>query len=219
MKALLVEDDDRIAAPAMRAMGEAGFSVRRVPTAAEATAVGLSDQSDVIVLDLGLPDADGLDVLRHWRAEGLRTPVLILTARGGWMERVEGLNAGADDYLPKPFQPEELIARMNALLRRTAPAHASSPAEPRLGIDFSRRAVTIHGRAIHLTPREFQLASILAESPGDLISAADLVARLALSDVRVTENAVEVLIGRLRRKLGDGVIGTRRGFGYFLAEE
>jgi len=202
----------------MLAMGEAGFSPYRLANAADGRVAGLSGDSDLIVLDLGLPDADGLDVLAHWRERGVSTPVLVLTARGGWMERVEGLNAGADDYLPKPFQLEEMIARMNALLRRTVPPQPLSRSDSHLHVDLGRRAVTIDGRAIHLTPREFQVICILAENRGLPVSAADLVNHIRSSNITITENAIEVLIGRLRRKLGEGVIQTRRGFGYFLAE-
>ena len=202
----------------MLAMGEAGFSPYRLANAADGRAAGLSGDNELIVLDLGLPDADGLDILAHWREQGVRTPVLILTARGGWMERVEGLNAGADDYLPKPFQLEEMIARMNALLRRTGSPQPLSRPDSSLHVDLGRRAVTINGRAIHLTPREFQVICILAENRGLPVSAADLVNHLRSSNITITENAIEVLIGRLRRKLGEGAIQTRRGFGYFLAE-
>ncbi len=218
IRVLLIEDDDRIAKPAIHALSEAGFTVRHLSSAAEGSAAGLTGDSDLIVLDLGLPDADGLDVLAQWREREITTPVLVLTARGGWMERVDGLNAGADDYLPKPFQLEELVARMNALLRRAALPETASPRRAGIYVDVGRSMVTVDGTDIQLTRREFQVIRILAENRGKALSAAELVAHLHGSNVAVTENAIEVLIGRLRRKLGEDTIQTRRGFGYVLAD-
>ncbi len=218
IRILLIEDDDRIARSAVQGLSEAGFAVRHLASAAEGSAAGLTGDSDLIVLDLGLPDADGLEVLARWREQGMTTPVLILTARGGWMERVEGLNAGADDYLPKPFQLEELVARMNALLRRAALPETASPRRAGIHVDIGRRMVSMDGIEIQLTPREFQVIRILAENRGQLFSAAELVTPLHGSNVAGTENAIEVLIGRLRRKLGEDAIQTRRGFGYVLAD-
>ena len=153
MRVLFIEDDDQISAQAMQAMGAAGFTVLRKSSGAEGIAAGLAGRNDLIVLDLGLPDMDGLDVLQRLRLDGVSTPVLILTARGGWMERVEGLNAGADDYLPKPFQMEELVARMNALGRRLSEARQPGITQRRLEIDPERLVARLDGQPVALTPK------------------------------------------------------------------
>ena len=218
MRALLVEDDARIAADVARALTLAGFRVERAQDGETAWFQGSTEDYDLIVLDLGLPRLDGLTVLKRWRAEGVDCPILILTARGAWTERVEGIDAGADDYLPKPFRMEELLARVRALVRR-ASGHASARhAVGELLVDTNRMSVSLRGAAIDLTPTEYRLIAYLVLHHGRVIAPTELLEHLYGDDESREVNAVEATITRLRRKLGPGIIGTRRGFGYFIDE-
>ncbi|SDH21004.1 response regulator transcription factor [Roseospirillum parvum] len=218
MRALVVEDDGRIAADLKRALQSAGFRVDLCGDGEDAWFLGDTEDFDLIVLDLGLPGLDGLAVLKRWRAAGRTMPVLVLTARGTWSERVEGIDAGADDYLPKPFRMEELLARARALVRR-AGGHASALiAVGRLTIDTRTLAVSLDGVPQSVSPLEYRLLAYLAHQRGRVVPAPELLDHLYGDDDAREANALEAVITRLRRKLGSGVIETRRGFGYTLAE-
>jgi DNA-binding response OmpR family regulator len=216
MRALIVEDDRRIAEDLTRALGSVGFRVEAATDGEKAWFLGGTESYDLIVLDLGLPRLEGLSVLKRWRAEGVTSPVLILTARGSWKERVEGIDAGADDYLPKPFRMEELLARARALVRRIGGQAASQQSVGELAIDLNRMSITLQGVPVNVTPLEFRLISYLALHRDRVISPTELLDHLYGDEDSRDTNALEAVIVRVRRKLGPGVIGTRRGFGYFL---
>jgi two-component system OmpR family response regulator len=218
MRALVVEDDRRIASDLQRALESAGFRVESVEDGETAWFQGGTENYDLIVLDLGLPRLDGLTVLKRWRAEGCESPVLVLTARGAWTERVEGIDAGADDYLPKPFRMEELIARARALVRRAQGRGAGQQQVGRLNVDLNRMLVAVDGVPVALTPLEFRLLAYLALHRDRVVPPTELLEHLYGDDDAKEANAVEAVITRLRRKLGAGILGTRRGFGYHLEE-
>jgi len=216
MRILLVEDDDRLAAGVGAALDAAGFVSERVSDGEEAWFRGDTEHWSAVILDLGLPRMDGLSVLRRWRGTGQRFPVLILTARGDWQERVEGIDAGADDYLPKPFKMEELLARLRALVRRSAGQASSLLEIGGLRLDTRRMQVSRDGAPVHLSPQEYRLVAYLMQHAGRVISQLELTEQLYAQDVERESNAVEVLVGRVRRKLGGDFIETRRGFGYLI---
>lgn len=218
MRALVVEDDPRIADDLARALRAAGFLVETVADGETAWFRGGTESYDLIVLDLNLPRLDGLTILKRWRSEGCDSPVLILTARGAWTERVEGIEAGADDYLPKPFRMEELIARARALVRRAGGRGTATQQVGRLTVDLNRMTAAIDGIPAAVTPLEFRLLAYLALNRDRIVAPSDLLEHLYGDDESREANAVEAIITRLRRKLGPGVIGTRRGFGYHLEE-
>jgi DNA-binding response OmpR family regulator len=216
MRVLLVEDDDRVAAGVAMALDAAGFVVERVADGEDAWFRGDTETWSAVILDLGLPGMDGLSVLRRWRSSGQRFPVLILTARGDWHERVEGIDAGADDYLPKPFRMEELLARLRALVRRAAGQPSPVLQIGGLTLDTRRMQISRDGVPIHLSPQEYRLVAYLMQHAGRVIPQLELTEQLYAQDFERESNAVEVLVGRVRRKLGDGLIQTRRGFGYLI---
>jgi DNA-binding response OmpR family regulator len=218
MRLLLVEDDDRIARDIGAALTESGFTVDREADGAEAWFKGDTEDYAAVILDLGLPGLDGLTILKRWRAGQRNMPVLILTARGNWSERVDGIDAGADDYLPKPFQMEELLARLRAIIRRSAGRAASTIQIGRVVLDSRQMKVTVDGRAINLTPQEYRCLSYLMHHAGRVISQQELTEHLYVQDFERESNAIEVLVGRVRRKLGIELIETRRGFGYIINE-
>jgi len=216
MRALAVEDDPRIAADLRAALTSAGFRVETCGDGEEAWFLGDTEDYDLVVLDLGLPGLDGLAVLKRWRAAGRAMPVLVLTARGTWQERVEGIEAGADDYLPKPFRMEELIARARALVRR-AGGHAAALQEAgALSLDTNRMGVAVRGVPVQVTALEYRLLSYLMLHRDRVVPPTELLEHLYGDDDAREANALEAVIARLRRKLGPGIIATRRGFGYFL---
>jgi two-component system, OmpR family, response regulator len=216
MRVLLVEDDRRIAADVAGALAAAGYVVDTERNGEDAWFRGDTEDYGAIVLDLGLPGMDGLSVLKRWRANGRRTPVLILTARGTWAERVDGIDAGADDYLPKPFRMEELLARLRAIVRRTA-GHASSVIEAgEVSLDERQMKVSVRGVPIALSPLEYRLVAYLMLRRGQVVSQAELSENVYGQDDAHDSNAIEVLVGRVRRKLGTELIETRRGFGYLV---
>jgi DNA-binding response OmpR family regulator len=218
MRALIVEDDARIAEDLSRALASSGFRVERVADGETAWFQGGTEPYDLIVLDLGLPKLDGLSVLKRWRAEGVTSPVLILTARGAWTERVEGIDAGADDYLPKPFRMEELLARARALVRRSGGQASSQQVVGRLSIDMNRMTLSVEGVPVTVTPLEFRLIAYLALHRGRVLAPTELLDHLYGDEDSRDTNALEAIVVRIRRKLGPGIVGTRRGFGYFLEE-
>jgi two-component system, OmpR family, response regulator len=216
MRVLVAEDEPAVADNIKAWLERSGFRVELAHTGEEAWFLGDTEEFAAVVLDLGLPRMDGLTVLKRWRFDGKAMPVIILTARGSWMERVEGIDAGADDYLPKPFQMEELVARLHAVLRRSARQAMNTLKIGKLVIDHRRKAVTANGAPVDLTPLEFRLLSCFALKPDVVLSASELLDQLYGHDHDKDANALEALLGRLRRKIGSDVIATRRGQGYFL---
>ena len=216
MRALAVEDDPQISGHVAAALSAAGFRVETCADGEEALFLGDTENYDLVVLDLGLPGLDGLAVLKRWRASGNEVPVLVLTARGAWTERVEGIEAGADDYLPKPFRMEELVARARALVRRAAGRGGAVIAAGELTVDTNRMAVAMSGVPIPVTPLEYRLLAYLALNRSRTVPPTELIEHLYGDDDARDLNALEAVVARLRRKLGNGAIGTRRGFGYFL---
>ncbi len=217
MRALIVEDHAPLAAQLRDALAEAGFVADLAADGEEALFLGETEPYDVVVLDLGLPRLDGLTVLKRWRAAGRAVPVLILTARDTWSEKVAGLNAGADDYLAKPFVMPELVARLQALVRR-AHGHVSPEiALGRLVVDTAAQRALLDGVPVRLTGLEYRLLAYLALHAGQVVSKTELTEHLYAQDFDRDSNTLEVMVGRLRRKLGDGMIETLRGQGYRLA--
>ena len=217
MRALAVEDDPRIAQDLRRSLQAAGFRVEICNDGETAWFLGDTEDYDLIVLDLGLPNLDGMSVLKRWRANGREIPVLVLTARGTWSERVEGIDAGADDYLPKPFRMEELVARARALVRRSAGRGTAVQTAGDLCLDTTRMTLTLQGRPMRITALEYRLLAYLMLHRDRVVPSTELVEHLYGDEDAREANALEALIARLRRKLGAKKIGTRRGFGYFLA--
>jgi DNA-binding response OmpR family regulator len=216
MRVLLVEDDDRIARDVTAALAAGGYVVERERDGEEAWFKGDTEDYAAVVLDLGLPGMDGLSVLKRWRANGRTMPVLILTARDTWIERVEGIDSGADDYLPKPFRMEELLARLRAIVRRSAGQSAAVLTVGPLSLDTRQMRITRDGVPINLTPQEYRLLSYLMHHTGRVVPHSELLEQLYSHDFEKDSNAIEVLIGRLRKKLGVDIIETRRGFGYII---
>jgi len=216
MRMLVVEDDPDLNRQLVSALEEAGYVVDSASNGEDGHFLGETEPYDAIVLDLGLPKMDGVTVLEKWRREGRNMPVLILTARDRWSDKVAGFDAGADDYVAKPFFMEEVLARIRALLRRST-GHASSELEcGKLMVDTRASRVTMDGRAIKLTSLEYRLIEYLMHHQGRVISRTELVEHLYDQDFDRDSNTIEVFIGRLRRKLGKDVIETVRGLGYRL---
>lgn len=214
MRILVAEDDANLRRQLIQALNEAGYVADAAPDGVEAAFMGETEPYDAIVLDLGLPGRDGLSVLRDWRAAGRAMPVLILTARGTWQEKVEGMDAGADDYLAKPFRMEELLARLRALIRRAggqaSPALTCGP----VSLDTRTGRVTVSGSPVILTAHEQRVLSYMMHHQGRILSRTELTEHIYAQDFDRDSNTIEVFIGRLRRKLGANVIHTERGQGY-----
>ncbi|SFJ22509.1 response regulator transcription factor [Methylobacterium brachiatum] len=218
MRVLVVEDEPRIAADVKAGLEQAGYVADVVADGEAAWFRAETEPYDAMVLDLGLPRLDGLGVLRRLRVAEVALPVLILTARDGWRERVEGIDAGADDYLVKPFRMEELVARLRAILRRTA-GHASPVLRAGdVELDTRSRAVSVAGRPTELTALEYRLLAFLLHRQGQVVPAGEVLDHLHGVGTEREANALEALLTRLRRKLGPGVIETRRGQGYRVAD-
>jgi len=214
MRILLIEDDPRIARDVTTHLERDGYVVVHETDGEAGWFTGDEEEFAAVVLDLGLPGMDGLAVLKRWRNANRRMPVLVLTARGNWQERVEGIDAGADDYLPKPFQMAELLARLRAIIRRTA-GQASPVLEfGDVAIDTRNKTVSHAGLPVDLTPLEYRCLTHLALNADRHVTQAELTEQLYAQDFERDSNSVEVLIGRLRRKLGRDAISTRRGYGY-----
>jgi len=216
MRVLVVEDEPRIAADVAVALAAAGYLVETAGDGDAAWFKGDTEDYDLVVLDLGLPKMDGLAVLKHWRNAGRKVPVLVLTARGSWSERVEGIDAGADDYLPKPFHMEELLARVRALIRRTAGHGAAIMQAGPLSLDTRQMRVARDGVPIALSPLEYRLIAYLIHHKGRVVPACELLEHLYGDNDARDANALEAIVTRLRKKLGPNAIETRRGFGYLV---
>jgi two-component system OmpR family response regulator len=219
MRALVVEDEQKIADDMASGLTAAGFAVDVCREGDQAWFLGDTEDFDVAILDLGLPNLDGLTILKRWRDEGRSLPVIVLTARDGWSARVEGINSGADDYVTKPFQMEELIARVRAVLRRT---HGHSGPVLKAGavtLDTNQMRIAIDGTLIPLTPLEYRLVSYLLHNKGRVVPSGELRDHVYGSDDSREANAIEAIILRLRRKLGPERIETRRGLGYRIKDE
>jgi two-component system, OmpR family, response regulator len=219
MRILVVEDESTIAQNIAESLKAAGFLPEIASDGADAWFRGSTEQYAAVILDLGLPKLDGLTLMKRWRTEGLEFPILVLSARGTWAERVDGIDNGADDYVTKPFQMQELIARLRALLRR-ASGHANSTLTlGTLQIDLRSRVVTVDGTQVTLTPLEYRLVHFLALQKSRVVTQIELAEALYAHDHERDANAIEAVISRLRRKLGSDIIKTKRGFGYFIASQ
>jgi len=216
MRVLVVEDDPDLARQLRGALADAGYAVDYAPDGEEAQFLGDTEPYDAIVLDLGLPKIDGVSVLEQWRRDGVQTPVLILTARGAWSEKVAGFDAGADDYLTKPFHTEELLARLRALLRRSAGHAASTLTCGELHLDPKAARASVNGEPLRLTSLEYRLLHYLMMHQSRVISRTELVEHLYDQDFDRDSNTIEVFVGRLRKKIGSDRIETARGLGYRL---
>lgn len=216
MRILVVEDEQRIAADIVTMLKAAGYVAETVTDGEHAWFYGDTEDFDLVVLDLGLPGMDGLAILKRWRAAGRTMPVLVLTARGAWAERVEGIDVGADDYLPKPFRMEELLARVRALIRRSA-GHGGPIIEVgSLSLDIRQMRVAVNGVPATLSPLEYRLVSYLMHHKNRVVPGPELLEHLYGSDDAREANALEAVVARLRKKLGPTAIETRRGFGYVI---
>lgn len=216
MRILLVEDDAELARRLALGLAEAGFACDLAPDGEEAVLLGCEQDYDAVVLDLGLPKLSGLEVLKAWRRAGRNMPVLVLSARAAWHERVEGLNAGADDYLGKPFQTAEVVARLRALVRRSAGVASPTLQLGDIMLDPGAGEVRLKGRTLELTARELRILSYLMHRPGRIVSQGELLDHVyPMADLR-EPNTIEVYVARLRKKLGREAIRTVRGLGYSM---
>ncbi len=218
MRVLVVEDEIRLCRQLAKVLTEAGYAVDRAIDGQQADFLANTEQYDAVILDLGLPKIDGLTLLRQWRSAGMLAPVLILTARGSWHEKVQGIDGGADDYVSKPFRMEEILARIRALIRRT-----SGLAHPQLRcgaleLDPRSARVSVGGAPVKLTSHEFRVLSYLMHHSGQVVSRTELTEHIYAQDLDRDSNTVEVFVARLRRKLGASFIETVRGLGYRMRE-
>jgi len=216
VRLLVVEDDRDLNRQLVQALDQAGYAVDRAYDGEEGHFLGDTEPYDAVILDLGLPKMDGVRVLEKWRKDGRKMPVLVLTARDRWSDKVAGFDAGADDYLAKPFYTEELLARVRALLRRAAGLASSEIEIGPLRIDTRASRVTVDGNPVKLTSLEYRLLSYLAHHKGKVVSRTELVEHLYEQDFDRDSNTIEVFVGRLRKKLDTDLIQTVRGLGYCL---
>lgn len=216
MRILLVEDDPDLSRQLKLALGDAGYAVDHASDGEEAHYLGEAEPYDAVILDLGLPKIDGVSVLERWRRESIATPVLILTARDNWSQKVAGFDAGADDYLTKPFHTEELLARLRALLRRSAGHATPNLSCGGLRLDPRSARASVNGEPLRLTSLEYRLLHYMIMHQGRVISRTELVEHLYDQDFDRDSNTIEVFIGRVRKKIGPDRIETVRGLGYRL---
>jgi two-component system OmpR family response regulator len=216
MRVLVVEDEPNLLRQLKAALEGAGYAVDTASDGEDGHYLGSTENYDAVVLDLGLPEIDGLTVLERWRREAKVMPVLVLTARDSWSDKVAGLDAGADDYLAKPFQTEELIARLRALIRRAAGVASSELISGPVRLDARSGRVTLDGEPVKLTAQEFKLLSYLMHHKGKVVSRTELIEHIYDQDFDRDSNTIEVFITRIRKKLGPDLISTTRGLGYSL---
>jgi two-component system, OmpR family, response regulator len=214
MRVLVAEDESRLARQLAAALGQAGYAVDCAADGERADFLGQTERYDAVVLDLGLPKVDGLTILRRWRDAGLFVPVLVLTARGSWHEKVQGIDGGADDYLAKPFRMEELLARLRGLIRRAAGQVSTEIRCGAVTLDPRGAKVTVDGSSVRLTAHEFRVLSYLMHHRGRVVSQTELAEHIYSRNLDRDSNTVEVFIARLRRKVGASFIETVRGLGY-----
>ena len=214
MRILLVEDDEDIAQRLIAGLTQAGFTVERADNGTDGYTMGLDEAYAAAVLDLGLPQMQGIDVLKRWRSAGRTLPVLILTARGTWAEKVDGLNAGADDYVTKPFHVPEVAARLKALIRRSSGLASAVLTHRGIELDTGSSRVLLNGTPVELTASELKILTYFLHRIGRIVSQAELTEHLYALDESRESNTVEVYVSRLRRKLGADLITTVRGLGY-----
>ncbi len=217
MRLLVVEDDPDLNRQLVTALSDAGYAVDSASDGEDGHHLGDSEPYDAIVLDLGLPKMDGISVLESWRRNGKMMPVLILTARDRWSDKVQGFDAGADDYVAKPFHMEEVLARIRALLRRSAGHATNELACGPVTLDTRSSRVSVNGNPVRLTSHEYRLLAYLMHHNGRVVSRTELVEHLYDQDFDRDSNTIEVFVGRLRKKLGIDVIQTVRGLGYMLS--
>ncbi len=216
MRILLVEDEPTLRAQLRAGLVEAGYAVDEADNGRDAHFLGDTEAFDAVVLDLGLPVLDGLTVLQRWRNGGRTMPVLILTARDNWHDKVAGIDAGADDYLTKPFHMEELLARVRALIRRAGGLASAVLQCGALALDTRSGRVTLAGQPVNLTSHEYKVLDYLMHRPGAVVSRTELIEHIYAQDFERDSNTIEVFVGRLRRKLPPELIETVRGLGYRL---
>ena len=214
MRVLVAEDEATLSRQLATALTDAGYAVDCAAEGERAEFLGQTERYDAIVLDLGLPKVDGLTVLRRWRANGVAAPVLILTARDSWHEKVQGIDGGADDYVTKPFQIDEVLARLRALIRRSSGQLTPELRCGGIALDSRLAKVTLDGSPVKLTSHEYRVLSYLMHHQGRVISQGELAEHIYAQDADRDSNTVEVFIARLRRKLGTQAIETVRGLGY-----
>ena len=213
---MLVEDNPELSRRLSEGLRKNGFAVEHAADGATGYELGRSEDFDAVILDLGLPDIQGVDVLKRWRKAGRQMPVLVLTARASWTEKVEGLNAGADDYIAKPSHVLEIVARLRALMRRAAGTSSPTLVHDDIELSPSAGTVTVAGKPVDLTAQEFRILNYFMHRQGRVISQTDLIEHLYLHEEERDPNTIEVYVARLRRKLGRGAIKTLRGLGYRL---
>ena len=219
MRVLVVEDDTNLNRQIKEALTDAGYAVDVAFDGEEGHFLGDTEPYDAVVLDIGLPQMDGLSVLEEWRRAGKSMPVLLLTARDRWSDKVQGIDAGADDYVAKPFHMEEILARIRALVRRAA-GHASNEITAgTVRLDVKAGKVTVDGQSIKLTSHELRLLSYLMHHKGKVVSRTELTEHLYDQDFDRDSNTIEVFVGRLRKKLPEECIQTVRGLGYQILED
>ena len=214
MRVLVVEDEARLSRQLATALADAGYAVDTAADGERADFLAQTERYDAVVLDLGLPKIDGLTLLRRWRDAGIAVPVLVLTARGSWHEKVQGIDGGADDYVSKPFRLEEVLARLRALIRRATGQVAPELRSGGVALDPRGARVTLDGEPVKLTSHEFRVLSYLMHHRGRVVSQSELTEHIYAQSADRDSNTVEVFIARLRRKLGASVIETVRGLGY-----
>jgi two-component system OmpR family response regulator len=219
VRVLVVEDEARLSEQLTGACTAAGYAVDRARDGQHADFLAQTESYDAVILDLGLPEIDGLTLLRRWREAGLAVPVLVLTARGSWHEKVQGIDGGADDYVSKPFQMEEVLARLRALIRRSAGQASSTLQAGRVTLDARLARVTLDDVPVKLTSHEFRVLAYLMHHRERVVSQAELTEHIYAQSFDRDSNTVEVFIARLRRKLGPSFIETVRGLGYRVVGE
>jgi two-component system OmpR family response regulator len=218
LRVLIVEDEPTLGTQLKGTLEGNGYAIDLATDGEEGHFLGSTESYDAIILDLGLPEIDGLTVLDRWRKEGIATPVLLLTARDSWSDKVTGLDAGADDYLAKPFQTQELIARLRALIRRASGNASSELVAGEVRLDTRSGRVTLAGEPVKMTAQEYKLLSYLLHHKGKVVSRSELIEHIYDQDFDRDSNTIEVFVTRIRKKLGADVITTIRGLGYSLEE-